>query len=363
MSQLAEPIPLDPIKQFFSHAGSGLIEEIRSMIDAGMPIDQRQDSTGMTILHIAAKNRDVPLMDFLIDRGLPIDVLDAYGNTPLHLAAYLNAHLSCSHLLDRGASLTSINNAGHTPLLKCAYTPIGSLHDSSQALEVLLNAGANVFDRALRTECSVLHRLDQENMFRLLLDRGADLEARDIVGRTPLHEISAYTRNLKPIFQMMIERGVDLDARDQEGNTPLHVAAKRGRGSICMLLLDAGANARLENKSGETAFDCALAHQQDPIWSHTILLFIAHGGKSSRIALSDEWSTIEAVEAAVQLGLTPLVLDIIEKESISEGFQSLIDLATSYQKNETAAAIQSVAASLEIEKISRHSITAGTLHP
>lgn len=59
--------------------------------------------------------------------------------------------------------------------------------------------------------------------------------------------------------QVHIDRGDDLNARDSKGLTPLMLAAARNKDAICKLLLDAGADGSLQDPSGKTAHDIAVA--------------------------------------------------------------------------------------------------------
>jgi hypothetical protein len=58
---------------------------------------------------------------------------------------------------------------------------------------------------------------------RLLIDKGAQLEAKDSGGWTPLHY--AAFRGHVEIVRLLCDRGADVEARDNGGWRPLHYAA------------------------------------------------------------------------------------------------------------------------------------------
>ena len=59
---------------------------------------------------------------------------------------------------------------------------------------------------------------------------------------------------------LLLDRGADIDARDGSGATPLYNAASWGRREVVELLLARGADAGLRTKAGATALDGAIAN-------------------------------------------------------------------------------------------------------
>ncbi len=71
---------------------------------------------------------------------------------------------------------------------------------------------------------------------RLLIEKGADLNARDNHQQTPLHW--AAKKGHTDTVRLLIENGVDLDAKDNYQWTPLHLAAMKGHTDIARLLIE-----------------------------------------------------------------------------------------------------------------------------
>ena len=101
---------------------------------------------------------------------------------------------------------------------------------------------------------------DRVGCFKLLRDAGANLEATDRLGRTPLH--CAATAGKPDLLSLLIQAGVNVEAVDRYANaTALHDAAsssERGVVDCVELLLAAGADMDARDTSGRRPFDIAL---------------------------------------------------------------------------------------------------------
>ncbi|HEX9365367.1 MAG TPA: ankyrin repeat domain-containing protein, partial [Vicinamibacterales bacterium] len=76
---------------------------------------------------------------------------------------------------------------------------------------------------------------------------------------TLLH--AAATRGREDLAPLLIARGADLNARDRMGNTPLNVAATYGRANVMTVLLAAGANANGNGPTGTPPLQSAVGGQ------------------------------------------------------------------------------------------------------
>jgi cytohesin len=78
------------------------------------------------------------------------------------------------------------------------------------------------------------------DVVRALLDRSAQVDARDYGGGTALHAAAAGGH--VDAAAALLDRGADPSAPDEEGLTPLHLAARNGRSATAALLLARGAD-------------------------------------------------------------------------------------------------------------------------
>ncbi|MCC6059460.1 MAG: ankyrin repeat domain-containing protein [Thermofilum sp.] len=90
---------------------------------------------------------------------------------------------------------------------------------------------------------------------RELLRKGANANAKDRRGWTPLHWAAAGGH--AEVARLLLERGADVNARDDDDWTPLHIAAAKGRVEVARLLLERGADPSIRDKDGRTPLDVA----------------------------------------------------------------------------------------------------------
>jgi ankyrin repeat protein len=90
----------------------------------------------------------------------------------------------------------------------------------------------------------------QDAEVELLLAHGADINARDIGGRTQLHYAAEEGR--VNVAELLLAHGADVNAKDNEGKTPLRKAAESGKKELAVLLLANGADVNARDNIGLT---------------------------------------------------------------------------------------------------------------
>ena len=110
----------------------------------------------------------------------------------------------------------------------------------------------------------------------LLLRAGADVNARGIIGATPLHIASQHGRS--DAAKLLIAAGANVDQADHDGTTPLYVAAEKGNADVARLLLDAGGPPLREVLFAEPGSDEAAllertGHAQPALFALEVALF------------------------------------------------------------------------------------------
>jgi ankyrin repeat protein len=105
----------------------------------------------------------------------------------------------------------------------------------------LLDAGAEV-DQISQTPMrnQALHALlalsKDENVVRLLIEHGADVNAAQTAGYRPLHQAAVAGR--EDLVRLLLDTGADKTARCDRGKTPAEYARERGHAAVAALLED-----------------------------------------------------------------------------------------------------------------------------
>ena len=101
----------------------------------------------------------------------------------------------------------------------------------------LLDLGADVNNASSYIKCTALHDAasgGHDNVVGVLLARGADANAVDLMGQTALHHAAVFGH--VKAAQVLVKHGAKKDANDREGHTPAQLAAEKGHKKLAAML-------------------------------------------------------------------------------------------------------------------------------
>lgn len=167
-----------------------LIQEAGSLLPkmSGIRIhlyDNHED----TLLHVAAREGHLPIVEFLIKNGTKVDVRNRRKQTSLHLAAHNGHNKIIDYLLTNGANIEAVEDEGGTPLSWASY--VGQL-----------------------------------GVVKQLVSHGANVHSADIHSNTPLHW-ACYHGHIQ-VVKFLVSHGADLKKKNSEDYLPLDFAIENG---------------------------------------------------------------------------------------------------------------------------------------
>ncbi|WP_338482364.1 MULTISPECIES: ankyrin repeat domain-containing protein [unclassified Wolbachia] len=120
---------------------------------------------------------------------------------------------------------------------------------------LLENSSKNIYERDENGR-TVLHYAVDAKTVRLLIEKGANVNAADVEGYTALH--LAVTEKYLETVRELIKSGGNVNAEEYRNKcTPLHLACMVGKVEIVEELVKAGAEIEQADKFGMTAMDYA----------------------------------------------------------------------------------------------------------
>ena len=168
---------------------------------------------------------------------------------------------------------------------------------------------------------TALHLVSDPKLGLTLIINGADINAKNRSGSTPLHW--AVSRNKASIAKLLIEFGANIDSADNMGNTPLHFAIN-SKEELILLLIRSGANVNATNNNGSTPIIEALLKNNN---THSKYLLLA-GAENIKNNAGVSPSILETLEAdnTIKENLISGQVDPVIKEIFVENYARAIEL-------------------------------------
>jgi ankyrin repeat protein len=173
-------------------------------------------------LFIACRNGDVEKVTKLLDSGVNVNSADAMGKTALYHACSGGNLEAVKLLLDKGADVNG-DEKGHGVLgaSKFSWSPleIACINSSEEIAILLIDRGVNVND----SNGGPLFKASSYRLRKVveaLIKKGANVNARDVNGNTPLIDSTLYIplsiKNTKKVDDLLIANGADVNAKNND---------------------------------------------------------------------------------------------------------------------------------------------------
>ncbi|KAJ6007800.1 hypothetical protein N7540_011776 [Penicillium herquei] len=241
---------------------------IRTLLHCRMN-SRATNEQGFTALQVAIGTvYDEAVVPLLVKSRFDMDVQNSIsGNTALHLAVELKRPRIIQFLLEKGASTSILNKEGMTPLqLACKI-------DNCEAISMLLERGAKPEIRSSQGDTALHVSAAESNWiaFDLLITGSADINAWGNTGESLLHSQARIGRSVA-IATHLLDRGANIEACDAHGYTPIQSAAAAGNKLMFIFLMEEGANIASHTAKGESILHIVPSMNQDCVDILEILL-------------------------------------------------------------------------------------------
>ncbi|MEM9073072.1 MAG: ankyrin repeat domain-containing protein [Myxococcota bacterium] len=249
-------------------ARAGDIARIDALLERGVEIDTR-DRFGSTAIFGAAAAKKWDCLMHLLRAGADPSISNVYANAPLTFAASVGRLDVVQALLDAGAPANEGVPAGAEEPRSLALVLAASA-GSLEIVRTLVDAGADLASRDKHEQTAVFLAASKGrvDVLRFLLERGAD---PDLGGRKTTPLLIATSKKRREVIELLVAAGANTEVEEFLGRRPLHMVSDGYlnsdaiHGEIAKVLVDAGADVGAREAHGDTPYDIAKLHNNEPV--------------------------------------------------------------------------------------------------
>ncbi|WP_255321022.1 ankyrin repeat domain-containing protein [Capnocytophaga cynodegmi] len=245
---------------------------INYLLQKGADVNVKDSHMYTPLLFAAVRgNINTELYDILINKGANINEKNENGANALLLAIpHMKDLKEAQYFIKKGLSLKSIDNNGDDALFYASRNGnqkiINQLIKKGFNPKTLNNKGQNLMFAA--AEGSRMKTNDLE-FFKYIESLGVSSNQKDKEGLTPLFTLSSRHKDIT-VLNYFLDKGNSVNQLDKEGNTPLINASSRNSLEVVSLLENKSSNINATNNQGHSALTLAVARNTSDVVSYLI---------------------------------------------------------------------------------------------
>ncbi len=238
---------------------------IKAGADPNVIVEYVEGEFSLLNRYISRSSISYAMAETLIKAGADVNYMDPYGMTPFGYALAGNAKRNfIDIMIENGASAEYLDEE----LLRKLIGDVLSKPFDSDTLDYLasLKFPVDIRDdsgRSLLMNFLMYEEYPDAYIVSRLLEMGANPNARDLYGNTPLMTAVADCQNIR-IIELLLNAGADVNARNENLMTPLMFAVGNRNAKVAELLINAGADLNAQDEDGNTALFHAAADAENP---------------------------------------------------------------------------------------------------
>ncbi len=233
-----------------------------------------KDMDRVPLLNHVVADGNVEIVGLLVDKGARVNpcietlspnyTSRAWPSGPPPHTAVLNRESQemAQYLLSRGADINAVDSSAATAF------HLAVMNENSRMAYFLIGKGAKI-NTMTNDRVTPLHFARDPELSRFLIDNGADVNAGDKWGNTPLHYVPygfcslCFNENYpvkRELTALLLSKGASINAKNLDNQTPLHGAATYGYVHLTRYFLQRGAKADVMDSSGKLPINYALEY-------------------------------------------------------------------------------------------------------
>ena len=292
-----------------SHTSS--LSIIETLLDRSPLIDAQ--TAGWTAFHRACALSMIPVVKMLLARGAdiesraPKEFIWKSGNPLQRMMAPQSPIRPADDLDDFDTLSATSSTGGWTALLRACS------NGDEAITRLLIDRGADIEARSPSAGTPLTHACEgrHESLVEFLLQHQADVNAEDDFGWKPIHRCLV-TRGGERTAQLLLTYHADVDSRDSYQKTPLHHAVEKGNDNMVSWLLNAGADIESRDIADRTPLHTAIDERSEGMVRHLL-----DAGADADAMDRDRRDALKAAEKALRR--SPEIITLLQKHKKERG--------------------------------------------